>query len=88
MVLTLAGNIVTGILKSVVLVAKVATGEPAIEAFILYLKICIASSVFISLFILGGFITPLIGILYIYYVFFKRIKCWSKNIPQDSCDIF
>jgi|NorSeaMetagenome_1021524.scaffolds.fasta_scaffold293241_1 hypothetical protein len=88
MVLTLAGNIVTSILKSVVLVAKVATGEEAIELFILYLKICVASSVFISFFILGGFITPLIGIIYIYYVFFKRIKCWSKNIPQDNCNIF
>jgi len=88
MVLTLAGNIVTSILKSVVLVAKVATGEEALELFILYLKICVASSVFISFFILGGFITPLIGIIYIYYVFFKRIKCWSKNIPQDNCTIF
>ena len=88
MVLTLAGNIVTGILGSVVSLGKIAAGPVPIRLFILYLKICIASSVFISLFILGGFITPLIGIIYIYYVFFKRIKCWSKNIPQNSCDVF
>ena len=88
MVLTLAGNIVTGILKSVVAVGKIAAGPVPIRLFILYLKISLASSVFISFFILGGFITPLIGIIYIYYVFFKRMKCWSQNIPQDRCNVF
>ena len=88
MVLTLAGNVVSGMLMSVVKVGKVAAGPIPIKALILYLKICLASSVFITCFIMGGFITPLLGIIYIYYVFFKRIKCWSKNIPQDKCVIY
>jgi hypothetical protein len=88
MVLTLAGNVVFGMLSAGVQIGKVAAGPVPIKLFILYLKICLASSVFITFFMLGGFITPLLGIIYIYYVFFKRLKCWSKNIPQDKCVIY
>jgi|TARA_B110000914_G_C15511054_1_gene470884 hypothetical protein len=88
MVLTLAGNVVSGMIMSVIQVGKIAAGPVPIKLFILYLKICLATSIFITFFMLGGFITPLLGIIYIYYVFFKRLKCWSKNIPQDKCDIY
>jgi len=88
MVLTLAGNVVSGMIMSVIQVGKIAAGPVPIKLFILYLKICLATSIFITFFMLGGFITPLLGIIYIYDVFFKRLKCWSKNISQDKCDIY
>ena len=52
-----------------------------------YLKFCVISSTFISLFLLGGFITPLISIIYIYYVLYKKMKCWANNIPDNKCVI-
>ena len=88
MVLTLAGNAVSGILQIGFTAAKMLSGPPVIVALKLYLKFCIASSIFISLFMLGGIVTPLIGILYVYYVLYKRMVCWSKNIPDEKCKIF
>jgi len=88
MVLTLAGNAVGGILQLGLLALEVATGEIAIELLIMYLKFCFFSSVFLSLFMFGGIITPLIGILYTYYILYQKMKCWSKNIPDDKCKLF
>ena len=65
------------------------TGEGLIHGFINiivnYLKICIFGSIFICFFILGGYVTPIISIIYMYYIFIKRIKCSINNIPSDSC---
>ena len=88
MVLTLAGNMVSGILQLGLGAGKVATSGPVVMAIKMYLKICIISSIFITLFMFGGIVTPLIGIIYIYYVFYKKMKCWSKNIPDSECNIF
>ena len=88
MVLTLAGNAVGGIFKIGATVGGMLTGQPIIIALKLYLKFCVISSIFLSLFMLGGIIAPLIGIVYVYYMLYQRMVCWSKNIPDSKCKVF
>ena len=85
MVLTLAGNVVISMITAAGSVAQFAAGPVPAKLFILYLKICFISSLFISLFMLGGIVTPLLGIIYMYYIFYKRFKCWNNNIPENKC---
>lgn len=65
------------ILKSTYNYAK-GTGEgilhSVINIVVTYFKICIFGSIFICFFILGGYITPLISIIYMYSIFIKRIS--------------
>ena len=61
--------------------------NPYIAAGLFYLQFCVFTSLFFSLFLLGGTIVPLFAILYLYYVLYKRIKCFNNNIPGDECNI-
>ena len=88
MVLTLAGKMVSGILQLGLGAGKVATSGPVVTGVKMYLKICVISSIFLTLFMFGGIVTPFIGIIYIYYVFYKKLKCWSNDIPESKCKIF
>jgi hypothetical protein len=54
-----------------------------------YLYFCIISSLIISIFLLGGLVTPFIGIVYIYYLLYKRIKCfYIKGKPNQPPECF
>ena len=80
-------GIVKSIISSISVIAQFAISGSVIGLIKLYLKFCVISSTFISLFLLGGFITPLISIIYIYYVLYKKMKCWANNIPDNKCVI-
>ena len=50
-----------------------------------YIIFCVVSSLFISIFMLGGFIGPLLGIIYFYYSVYKLYSCFNNNIPSNKC---
>ena len=50
-----------------------------------YIIFCVVSSLFISIFMLGGFIGPLLGIIYFYYSVYKLYSCFNNNIPSSNC---
>jgi hypothetical protein len=87
MVLTLAGNVIISILGAASTIVKFTAGPVPIKMFIFYIKLCFITSFFISLFLMGGIVTPLVGIIYMYYIFYKRLKCWNNNIPENKCVI-
>lgn len=80
-------NIIMGILKSIVSIVPffITAATPPEGIIIQYLKFCLYSSIFITLFLLGGLVTPFIGLVYMYYIFYKKIKCYNKNIPDSKC---
>jgi hypothetical protein len=50
-----------------------------------YIIFCVISSLFISIFMLGGFIGPLLGIMYFYYTVYKLYMCFNNNTPTSEC---
>ena len=50
-----------------------------------YILFCVISSLFISIFMLGGFIGPLLGIMYFYYTVYKLYTCFNNNTPTSEC---
>ena len=50
-----------------------------------YIEFCVISSLFISIFMLGGFIGPLLGIMYFYYTVYKLYMCFNNNTPTSEC---
>ena len=87
MVLTAVTNIITSIFGSLakIIPSIVMAFKPPDGIAILYLKFCLYSSIFITLFLLGGLVTPFVGIVYMYTVFYKKIKCYNNNIPDSKC---
>ena len=74
----------TGVITSVLGSMKSGIGSAIIflnpeELVYKYLWFCLVSSLFISIFLFGGIITPFIGIIYIYYLLYKRIKCFYNK---------
>ena len=80
-------NIIISILKSIISIVPsfITAATPPDGIIIKYLKFCFISSLFITLFLLGGLVTPFIGLVYMYYMFYKKIKCYNKNIPDSKC---
>jgi hypothetical protein len=87
MVLSAVTNIINGIAKSVIAVGYMTAGAFTLwdGIFWVYVRFCLYSSIFICLFMLGGLVTPFIGLLYMYYMIYKKIKCYNKNIPDSQC---
>ena len=73
-----------GIIQSTM---ELSGNNPYIAASLFYLEFCVFTSLFFSLFLLGGTIVPLFALLYLYYVLYKRIKCFNNNTPGDECNI-
>ena len=52
-----------------------------------FLWFCFYTSLFITVFAVGGIITVFIGMVYAYLAIYKKFKCFNSNIPDASCDL-
>jgi len=52
-----------------------------------FLWFCLYTSIFITIFAVGGIITVFIGMVYAYLAIYKKFKCFNSNIPDKSCDL-
>ena len=79
----------TGVITSILGGLKSSLGSvfiylnPGVLAY-KFLWFCVVSALFISIFLFGGIVTPFIGIFYVYFLLFKRIKCFYNRdkLPQ------
>ena len=44
-----------------------------------YIELCIIVSLFVSIFMLGSFIGPVLGIMYFYYKVYQLYVCFDSN---------
>ena len=52
-----------------------------------FLWFCLYTSIFITIFAVGGIITVFIGMIYTYLAIYKKFKCFNSKIPDESCDL-
>jgi len=52
-----------------------------------FLWFCLYTSIFITIFAVGGILTVFIGMVYAYLAIYKKFKCFNSNIPDKSCDL-
>ena len=45
------------------------------------------TSLFITVFAVGGILTVFIGMVYAYLAIYKKFKCFNSNIPDSSCQL-
>ena len=52
-----------------------------------FLWFCLYTSIFITIFAVGGILTVFIGMVYAYIAIYKKFKCFNSKIPDESCDL-
>ena len=79
-------GLITSVIKGLagVFFSTIGAAEPPYGLLWKYLYFCIISSLFLSIFMFGGIVTPFIGILYIYFLLYKRIKCFYNKGKQNQ----